>query len=530
MRITLFILLLASFYGRSQDTIRVYFEFGSAKVDLMGRTELLHLSTNYDLNQLDSVQFIGSADSVGNMNSNLKLSKKRAKSAYKLCKKAFEKDLEYSILARGEGTKSDPKLNRRVDVILHYFKEVKAPVEVIENVDPKCFFTAFEALEFCNVRTITKKRKRVAHIEAMNISYFEDTKLYYVKSGREGSKDVRDVRRVKWKKKKTGILWWKKARYVAEIPQSSYDQFQFFTLEDGPCKGCKESIFTKDTIIRTVLQAHPDMFLMYNMQTRLKVFGKQKLKIRVPREYVDLTEKYYASSSGYEDHHNKLIEWQTKKGKKRQKFYFARVELPENRYPVIKKYSLTTECMNKPDGIGGLRGLDGFWINCISPGGGGLAGTVKFDAGLGSFYQNDTVTAYLALGVSYNGGGHVASFKLGINTHLGLYTSVNYDYHFIGFPMNAINPFNGWKMSGVGKSFRTFGTFYGGLEFKSIHKKTYFSFAETNAHLGFSVSNYAMKDARPEFYIKSGVGRDLLNRVNDSFYPFVEVGFVMHLF
>jgi len=33
-----------------------------------------------------------------------------------------------------------------------------------------------------------------------------------------------------------------------------------------------------------------------------------------------------------------------------------------------------------------------------------------------------------------------------------------------------------------------------------------------------------------EFYLQSGVGRDLLNRVNNGFYPLVEIGVAFHLF
>jgi hypothetical protein len=526
MRGLFVVLFLLTFSAFSQDTVRVYFDFGSSKLNLLGQNTLTTIPDKYNLDEIDSLHIIGFADSVGRIQNNLRLSLKRAKNAHKFCKKFLRRDDVVRLYARGEGEKEDASLNRRVEVVIFYTPEVEdGPERVITDVDPQCFFSDFEALEMCNVRRITKKRKKYVHIEAMAHVHFDSVKHYYARTNTNGTVDIK---RLKWKKKKTGILWWRKSRYVAEMPERSFDKFQFFTLADSPCDGCKEDIFTEDTIIQTVSIAYPDVFLMANAQTRLKLFGEQRLKIRVPREFIDLDEAYYAASRMNSSYNDQKIEWFTKKGKRRGRYYFAKVGMDDYQYPYIKKYGTTTVCRNLV-----RRNYSGNWWNwwgCggMRGGGRGLPGDVKFDAKLGAFYQNDTVTGFFAIGGSYLDEKNRISAAIGINTHLGAYLSGQYDYHFYSYPLSALNPFQSWKSSNLGQKSPWIGTFYGGLEIKAITKLDYWSFVEPNAHLGISFSS--SYTGGMVFYLKSGVGRDLLNRTNTKFYPLVEAGITLHFF
>ena len=172
--------------GYSQDTITVYFEFGSSKIDSEYNPILKNLSSTYDLSSLDSIQFIGYADSVGNVKSNIRLSKKRAKNVYKTCKPTISSDIFISVLAKGEDRKVNQHENRRVEVLLFFAKELPTIKEkIIEKVNPRCFLVDFEALSYCHIRTIKKRKKEYVQIEAMNTEIFTKQKHYYVVRGRK---------------------------------------------------------------------------------------------------------------------------------------------------------------------------------------------------------------------------------------------------------------------------------------------------------------------------------------------------------
>lgn len=62
----------------AQDTLHINFEFGSNRINKSQKLKLDSLPINFDVFQLDSVVYIGMADTVGNIDANLKLSYKRA--------------------------------------------------------------------------------------------------------------------------------------------------------------------------------------------------------------------------------------------------------------------------------------------------------------------------------------------------------------------------------------------------------------------------------------------------------------------
>ena len=61
---------------------------------------------------------------------------------------------------------------------------------------------------------------------------------------------------------------------------------------------------------------------------------------------------------------------------------------------------------------------------------------------------------------------------------------------------------------------------YAGPEFRSSYNKRYKSFSELNLHAGFSVD----WDNGLGYYVHGGVARDLSNRINTGFYPFIQAG------
>src|SRR5437870_923289 len=98
-------LLLYSSFLLSQDTVSVFFKSGSRTIEAGEAEKLNSMPFHFDLSELDSVAFIGMADSVGNFESNKKLSEKRAKAIAKHCRGLVPKGTAFSVNARGELSK-----------------------------------------------------------------------------------------------------------------------------------------------------------------------------------------------------------------------------------------------------------------------------------------------------------------------------------------------------------------------------------------------------------------------------------------
>lgn len=511
----------------SQDTISIYFDYGKSRIEWSEEQKIRHLPANYDLSSVEKVWFVGFADSTGFLQSNLRLSNKRAKKVYISCKSFFNASVETEVIAKGEGSLNDLSENRRVDIILFY-PEVPPEVveETIEDVDPKCFFVDFQALEYCSMKIITKRRREYVYIEAMDMPLFRDRDHYFAVQGYDGKASIRKLR---WRKKTTGRWWWRKNRLVATIPKKSFDQFQFFTLDDPPCSGCKEEILSEDTIIMNVPKFYPDHFLMSNMQVRMRLFKLNEVKIRVPKEFVDIEDDYYFSynTKAVRWLHNSqnTIIWSTKKfGKKRKNYYFANVPVHDNRLPYLFRKRMTTICVGERYNTG--FGTD---LRCGYLGSG--LGAFRFRVSLepGVFYHNDTVTGYLVAGLSHNSFINL-NLQAGVNSNMGLYSTFNFRYFIWTFRLSALNPIKRWmsptKLKNVPNSLMTI---YGGGEGRTSFKKQYQSFFEGNLHIGLQMTPRFF-GLFPTLYLHGGAGYDFLSRVNDKVYPHAQFGVRFHLF
>ena len=161
------------------------------------------------------------------------------------------------------------------------------------------------------------------------------------------------------------------------------------------CDGYSEEILTKNTIILYVPQFYADRFFLNNAQLKVRYFGKEKLKIRVPREYVDITDDYYYSRNVRYRLSNNRFSWEEKKGRLRQNYFYAKIPIVDNRDPWIKRMRITTFCMY--DSIYTNYGDDHGFLECST---GILVGwRLRLDLELGLFYQTDSLTGYFAQGV-----------------------------------------------------------------------------------------------------------------------------------
>src|SRR3972149_6319800 len=100
----LLLTMLTAVHLHGQDAISIYFEFGLYKIPNNQLKTLNDIPNKYDLSDLDSVHFIGVADSVGDFKSNLKLSEKRARNVSKYFARLIPVHISSKITALGERT------------------------------------------------------------------------------------------------------------------------------------------------------------------------------------------------------------------------------------------------------------------------------------------------------------------------------------------------------------------------------------------------------------------------------------------
>lgn len=514
----IFPLFLQTAIAYSQDTVTVYFKVGSYKLSPWSQNVLKRAFAELDDTNLTELTFIGYSDSVGKVDSNQKLSERRARSVSKFSEHFLDRKIPFDIQSKGEIPRMVDSLSRRVDLIFHYRKEDLAFADdtlVIVQDDPRCFFIDqyFEA--YSNAKIKVNKKKNVVYLQVLNYPEFSSRKYYYVKNP---SQKNALAQRVKFKLETTGKLWWREKRLTATVPKDSYDKYGLFYLENPPCEGCKEQLFKKDTNVfeRTIIRA--DYFIMSVTQLKAKLFRPNLLQIRIPKEYMEEDESYYALKVINNGVQRERLNWETKRGKKKADYFFAKIKIEGVESVSIGSPQRVSYCPNrgpKPNSINGFGG----W-NC-----GGIRddfsfpGVFFFAPGIHAFYHNDTLTAFVSMGVGYELKQHELTVNMGINHRLGLYYSGYYHFNFLNFSTMTNRMLDPWQKV-VNSRFTTTIKGYVGPEFRSSYNKKYRSFSELNVHLGFSVAwNNGLN-----YYIHGGIARDLSNRINTSFYPYIQAG------
>ncbi|HET6227125.1 MAG TPA: OmpA family protein, partial [Bacteroidia bacterium] len=169
IRLTLILLVFMNVsrsYG--QDTLSIYFNTGISKIHEEQTNILNTIPTRYDLSDLDSVYFIGLADSVGDAKLNLKLSEKRAKNIAAYCEKFISKTTVTKIIARGESTLEQAEKNRKVSIVLYFSPEKTEMVDTLKVIPKKesCYNVDYNLIKHAHIRTIIKGKKRLMLIQA----------------------------------------------------------------------------------------------------------------------------------------------------------------------------------------------------------------------------------------------------------------------------------------------------------------------------------------------------------------------------
>ncbi len=511
--------LFTSVLTFGQDTISIYFNFGESKIPNRELKKLTDIPSNYDLSELDSINFIGMADSIGDFKQNLKLSEKRVLNTYRKCKNILPKNIAIRKIAIGEKTNKKKEKNRRVDIIL-YFQPFQNN-EIDDNNDINklkkiCYNIDYELLHRCHLRVIKKRKKKFTIIET-SVPYLNRKKEHYYgfisKNGEFKAKKIR------WSSRRTGNFWWAETRYVAKIPKESFDKYKIFKIEKPPCKTCSENfkktskILNKDTCIQV------DRFLMKNIQLKRQIFTINSIKVRAPKEYVNINDKYFIGCN-FENE----LKWKTKNWRKRKNYFYTKIP----RYPdrVANITRIMDCCKSNPEPSECNASL----IKCDSRLLTAPDRSFILNAKFGNHYLKSKHYPYMAIGISKEGlKGRLGVF-LGTDIELSFYSSFKYQYHFLSFPFSSINPFPKWHSPTNYPLISRYARLYFGSELNIKTNKIAQATQGQNFHLGISFVNLKDQAIINRIFFQYGYELDYSGNRESFGYPIIHLGFNIKIY
>ncbi len=509
----LLLLVLIPYFGSTQEVTSIHFKTGSHKISAYSHEVIRAKMASLDYNTISHIAFIGYSDSSGNMQSNQRLSERRAKAVAKECSNLFKEELPIDIRFKGETTQKVDSLSRRVDIIIYHLEthETQDTIPLTAN-NERCFGTDEVVYRYLYTKVQTSGKKSMVYMELLPNYELERRKHYYIKN--PGSPNA-VAQRVNWKKTKTGKLWWRETRLTATIPKESFDKFGLVLFQEQPCEGCPESLFKQDTNLIVSNQYLTDYFVTSVTQFKTKFLRHNQAEIRVPREYIDSTLVYKVRLYTNANEEKKIaINWETGKKKKNQDYCFYQfnskyydhfeIQSPQPQWSCPEPIAIdTNDYTHFRCGLRCRNGSDWFALRTT----------------LGAFYHNDTLTSYAAVRFGFRYKKSEIQTELGINHRLGFYGSLSYKFNYLEFGLMKNRGTNPWQlMSDV--RFSTNVKPYCGLELRTSYNRKYQSFAEVNLHSGFSV-NF---DNNFGYYIHGGIARDLSNQINTQSYLYIQAG------
>lgn len=513
--------LLLSSSLSAQDTVSVFFPFGSAKL-ASDQQEVLHQAANsFALEDLDSVHFVGFADSVGNARANKKLSERRAMHVVKLSRAIFPKAVPTKMDAVGEQRNRNEQQNRRVDVVFYFpdppelAAEEKEEDVPTEEAKPFCVNIDYVLLSKGNVRTFRKGQKEYVIIEVFEAFLMEKKEHYYGYYSKQGNFVRKKVRWRRGRVKQTKTTSWNNSRLIAQIPKAAFDQFKIFKTSDLPCDECNEDVTQVQAASNETTCEQQDFFLMRNLQFKRKVFSRGTSKIRVPKQYVDPNATYYIGCGK-----QKKLEWETKKGKRKGRYLYT--DLPHKRlwFAYIVKEMPCCESQKLPD--------------CQQQGGTIRCGTravpdtaLYFSLEAGANLMQQSLSPFVGIGFHQETRRVRISSIVGTDEHLGLYGSARYQVHWANFRYRTIGLNSGWHAPGD-RIAMAYPRLYAGAELKTsqFHANDYL---EANVHLGIASVDYSKNSWIPRIFLQGGLAYDYLQNNATGIYPTMQFGLLIHL-
>lgn len=482
----------------AQDTLRIYFDYGSAKIPVAEKGKLLEIGTRYDLAALDHLEFIGMADTTGNVKSNLRLSEKRARAVANYCEKVVGRPIPGTVRAEGESARGfSLETNRRVEVVLHFVIPEVPPVQIpqlqaqkVDTLDERCFYVDYELLHHVNIRPTLRNREPWIVMETEWDSLHPKRTRYYAQNTKDGNLRVKPL---EWKRQASGKLWWNKPRWVANMPQRAYDQYRVFTMEPQPCTDCHEDIPHQPGLTQTDSCIQVDYFLMQNMQYRFFWFRNRHTQIRVPKLYVNPKLPYF-----YACEHSQTVEWKVRKAKRFRDYYIADMPINWANYTVPNisrdmeccgEKPIPTECHKPMVGVGCLVFPNGLFLPAIE------TGIIRPHQGPSAYYIGFAPSLQKPL--------WEVSALLGIDNHSRLLGAGRFEYHFASRPWSMLFSLSNWhtpvKYRG---NITQFVRLYAGANILMRSPKLDGYFLTPDIHLGIASVNTGRGAIIPRIYFQ----------------------------
>ncbi len=504
-----------SLFIHGQDTVSVFFTFASSNIAEDQFEKLNLMPTQYDMNDLIAIKFIGITDSVGKNSDNLKLSAKRASAVKNFCDAFIPKNIPNSIIALGERKGKDVALSRRVDVLL-YFKPNKP--ELLQNPGieppPGCYYIDYFVLHRVKKQIVQRKGITYVVLEAAELTLERANQNFYASIEKDGKVAVHPI---KWVARKTGKLWWKGVRYISEIPKVEFDRFKIFRIEDKPCNKCHEYLIDDKTINNEFNCEQVDRFLMKNIQVKPVFLDHNKIQIRVAREFVDLNEQYYTGC----DLTNRIF-WRKENGRHHKAYYYATVPLG---YPGYLANIVRTMkcCKSDPEPSECNRPIVKYEpIMC----GTRMNRGVFLSAEVGSHLQMNELVSYASIGASkYTKFGQLL-FYVGANNKKDLHASFRLQFRVFSILMRSLNPVSSWQQPNKGIDHPWYLALHAGSEMKLRYNSSRSNLIDDNINLELALLNGRQIEMPiiSRVFVNYGYAYDLTGNYSKTFYPVLHFG------
>lgn len=492
--------LLLVFSGLSaQDTVAVYFEYGSSQLEKTERIKLIEFSKKTSFREGDSIHFVGSTDSVGSLKANIKLSEKRANEVAKFMAPFIPTEIKIKSFAKGEKLGRVLSSNRKVSIILFYKildpdDELKSS-QVLEDTITYCHQVDYYLLHRASIRTIAKRKKEFIEITCFRNSIMPKA-IHY--TGSKSTKGKIVYTKVKWKNRNENS--------VALVPKKDFEKYKIFTRSLQPCTDtCSEKLID-DNLVKAVKCIQLDTVLMRKIEYKAIFLNNNFYKVRALQEHVNINDKYFYGCDKIP------LKWRTKKFFNRNKYYYTKIP----RWKMCGNNILREMdcCMHFQESDRCDKCISTF-LDCLRGSG------FLFDVEMGYNHLFQINELYAGIKGTAYAGFHEVMLGLYAMNKGPFYSTFTYNIDLIQFPYDIVNPFGGWKKS----KWSNFGRIYFGTELRYLNHQSITTYFDQNVHLGFA----HWGDKRIRFYAQYGIAYDYSHQNTYAPYSLFEIGATFNL-
>lgn len=456
----------------------VYYEYGISKLSIEEKNKLSTWLKQFQALEIDSIQIMGFADSVGKVKNNLILSQKRGESVFKIINSEYKNNVPIRIIPKGEKNKMIEAKDRRVEIRIFKIPKSESVLSdsSISDTIKRCFLIDYYLLQCCHITQVTVKKKDYIKLEITpeDLMSRKRIKHYSISYDEHGNKILK---KLKWSSKESGNEWWQKQRFETLIPIEDFKKNKVVVISNGPCDSC-----FRDPVINARYQRDSclanDIFLNRNVQYKLGFLNFKNVKIRVPSNYLEYGVVYYSDLSKANP-----IKWE--KNTKHKDYSYTRLKLykyvnSNDRYKGYLFYPISKMmvcCWLKDNGGG---------INCGGCHFRGEGLNIGVELGNNRFLKNNI--PYFGLTSSVYGERATIRLLLGVDTALRVTGSIRYQYNVLTMPLAMLSPIQGWKNTdyGYGVSESQFNV-YTGCEIRAYKHNENNTYSEINLHTGIRI-------------------------------------------